>query len=97
MDTNEATTTDRVFRNANGMSLTFSQIEADNLAHSSPEERATASADVCSDGHWAVSLDCGEFSPEDDTHFFHAVFTGSEEDAKEVARLVRESAQMARS
>ncbi len=103
METSQATTTqatERVFiwtRDGGlpNVPVTFSQIEADRLAYASPEVRVTASADVRSDGSWAVSLDVGQFSPEDKDHFFVEIFAGSEEDAKEVARLVREPAILA--
>lgn len=104
METSNATqATERVFMcsyantwGPQNFPVTYAQIEAKELANTSPEERATAFALNNDDGRWVVFIDYSEYVDGDEEAELVGVFGGSEEDAREVARLVRESANGAK-
>ena len=98
--------TDRVFIDHVPVPLMFKQIEANKLDYSGSAVRKTAVAED-DNGRWIVwvnygVVDDGCIRDEDgyvtndhatkDSDDIVGIFSGSEEDATEVARLVRESA-----
>ena len=99
-DTTATPTTDRVFISSaaegwgpQNVPLTYAQIEAAEFADASPEVRATASTEGVRGGRWwVVTLDYGDYVKGDEYADLVGIFAGSEDDAKELIRLVRESA-----